>query len=92
MTVFGKAASPIALQAVADICFAVVECYSTKDFCTPYKIIFPLRFTTIADCETCIKLWTQDNHCVALVGSRAKPLIPHLFADAGILKAISEEE
>jgi hypothetical protein len=32
------------LQAIADICFAVVECYSTKDFFFPVKVIYPLRF------------------------------------------------
>jgi len=35
MAVNGKAASQLELQAVADICFSVVECYSTRDFLVP---------------------------------------------------------
>ena len=39
------AASQLELQAIADICFSVVECYSTEDFFVPKRIIVPLRFS-----------------------------------------------
>ena len=60
----GEAASHLELQAIADICFAVVECYSTKDFFKPVHTILPLRFTS--ECESCIRLWVGDGHCMAL--------------------------
>ena len=43
MAVKGTAATMLECQVIADICFSVVECYSTDDFYTPKKIIWPLR-------------------------------------------------
>jgi len=43
MAVNGKAAGTLELQAIADICFSVVECYATEDFCVPVHTIYPLR-------------------------------------------------
>jgi len=44
MDINGRAASMLELQAIADICFSVVECYSERDFYMPMHIIYPLRF------------------------------------------------
>ena len=43
MMVDGKDASSLELQAIADITFSVVECYSTENFKTPTHTILPLR-------------------------------------------------
>ena len=39
------AASQLELQAIADICFSVVECYSTDNFHGPKSTIWPLRMS-----------------------------------------------
>ena len=67
------AASHLELQAIADICFAVVECYSTNDFNTPVTIIYPLRQFK---CTNLIRLWIVNDHCMALFD---KPLVKYLF-------------
>ena len=90
MAVNGKAASQIELQAVADICFSVVECYSTNDFLVPTHTMFPLRLTSVSECTSRIRLWTQDAHCMALVNTESQqPLIKNVFDDPQILRATS---
>ena len=81
MAVNGKPASPLELQAVADICFSVVECYSTNDFLVPTHTMFPLRLTSVSqECNPRIRLWTQDTHCMALVNNESQqPLIKNIF-------------
>ena len=66
-----KAASQLELQAIADICFAVVECYSIEDFFKPKNIILPLRCSQFSKCTGRIRLWIQNDHCVALVDSQS---------------------
>ena len=44
MDMNGRAASMLELQAIADICFSVVECYSAPDCFMPMHIIYPLRY------------------------------------------------
>jgi len=76
MAVNGKAASYIELKAVADICFSVVECYTSNDFLTPMKTIFPFRLSSVSECTSRIRLWIKDAHCTALVNTgHQKPLI-----------------
>ena len=79
MAVNGKVASPLLFQAIADICFSVVECYSINDFLVPFDIIYPLRFSTIDDCKGRIRLWIQGSHCMALVDHQSQPLIKNIF-------------
>ena len=43
MIIDRRAATMLELQAIADICFSVVECYSTENFLMPYDVILPLR-------------------------------------------------
>ena len=43
MAMNGIAANMLELQVIADICFSVVECYSTENFLMPYDVILPLR-------------------------------------------------
>jgi len=43
MTTDGKPASQLELQAAADICFSVIECYSTTNYLKPVLTIWPLR-------------------------------------------------
>ena len=43
MTMNKTPGTELELQAIADICFSVVECYSTYNFWTPVKVIYPLR-------------------------------------------------
>jgi hypothetical protein len=38
-----KPASTLELQVIADICFSVVECYSSQDFNKPVHVVYPLR-------------------------------------------------
>jgi hypothetical protein len=57
MAVNGNPASPLELQAVADICFSVVECYTTNDFFVPTKTIFPHRLSSPSECTSRIRLW-----------------------------------
>jgi len=45
------------LQAIADICFTPVECYSTTDYLVPVKVIYPLRFSPKSTNKRCIRLW-----------------------------------
>ena len=67
MIVSGTAATMLELQVIADICFSVVECYSTENFLVPTHIIQPLRFAKTSNCTGRIRLWMQPGHCVALV-------------------------
>ena len=85
MAVNKKAASSIELQAVADISFSVVECYSTNDFHVPTYTLFPLRLSAVSECTSRIRLWTQDAHCMALVNTESQqPLIKNIFDDPQI--------
>jgi hypothetical protein len=70
---------------IADICFSVVECYSTSNFFTPVKVIYPLRFETVPEYKRCIRLWVLGDHCVALVDPKARPLMENIFDDSEIL-------
>ena len=87
----GKAASQHELQAIADICLSVVECYSTEDFFVPNDITLPLRFSSVPECKSIIRLWVRDNHCVALVESQSMPLIQNVFDESSLLQAVSCE-
>ena len=89
MAVNGKAASTLELQAVADICFSVVECYSTNDFLVPTTTIVPSRLSSPSKCTSRIRLWIKDAHCMVLVkNGPQKPLIQNIFDDNYIFRAI----
>ena len=88
----GEAASQRELQAIADICLSVVECYSTEDFFVPNDITLPLRFSSVPECKSIIRLWVRDNHCVALVESQSMPLIQNVFDESSLLQAVSYED
>jgi hypothetical protein len=83
MAVHGKHASHIELQAVADICLSIVECYSTSNFLTPTHTIYPFRLSSVSSSTPRILLWTQETHCMALVNKQShQPLIMNIFDDA----------
>ena len=84
------AATELELQVIADICFAVVVCYSTDDFFLPLKTIRPLRFSTMSECKSRINLWVQDGHCMALVNRQSQPLIRNIFDDSDISRRQEE--
>jgi len=67
MIISGKPASTLELQVIADIFFAVVECYSTQDFNVPVHVIQPLRLGQMDGCKSRIRLWVSVAHCMALV-------------------------
>jgi hypothetical protein len=75
MAMNGMEGTQLELQAIADICFSVVECYSTSNFFVPIKVIHPLRFPSVPKPTTYIRLWVQARHCVALVSPQAQPLM-----------------
>ena len=88
MAMNGKAASPIELQVVADICLSVVECYSTNDFFAPSHTIFPHRISSLSECTSRIRLWIKGAHCMVLVTDRPQqPLIKNIFDDPRNLRA-----
>jgi len=88
MAVNGKPASQIELQAVADICLSVVECYSTNNFLVPTHTMFPLRLCSVLESTPRIRLWTQETHCMALVNNESQqPLIQNIFDDLQIFRA-----
>jgi len=88
MAVHGKAASPLVLQAVADICFSVVECYTSKDFLAPTHTMFPFRLSSVSESTSRIRLWIKDAHCMALVNNGPQqPLIQNIFDDPQIHRA-----
>ena len=89
MVVNGKSATMLELQAIADICFSVVECYSTQDFLVPKNTIRPIRFDQMFECTGRIRLWIQAGHCMALVDQNSQPLIQNIFDDSEILQANS---
>ena len=82
MMVNRQLGSMLELQAIADICFSVVECYATRDFYVPVHTILPLRFAEMAECPGRIRLWIQDHHCMAIVDRASEELIQHLFDDS----------
>ena len=43
MAVDGTAATMLEFQVIADICFSVVECYSTRNYFVPLHVFEPLR-------------------------------------------------
>ena len=75
MAANGKPAGALELQVIADICFSVVECYSTGNFNKPVYIIQPLRCPEIPECKPRIRLWVRPGHCMALVDDSK----PHLI-------------
>ena len=76
MAINGKPASQLELQAVADICLTVVECYSTNDYLIPTQTMFPHRLSSISECTPRIRLWIQDAHCMLLINKQSQhPLI-----------------
>ena len=89
MIMSGKAASTLELQAIADICFSVVECYSTSNFFTPVHVIEPLRIQTSPECKGLIRLWIQGDHCMALVDRNKRHLIQNIADDPDILEAVN---
>jgi len=90
MAVNGTEGTQLELQVIADICFSVVECYSTSNFYAPVKVIYPLRFETVSQSKNVIRLWVLGGHCRALVDPWAKPLMQNLFDDSKLLQAISD--
>jgi hypothetical protein len=87
MILNGKPASPLELQAVADICLSVVECYSTNNYLVPTHTIFPFRLSSVSECTPRIRLWIQDTHCMLLVNTKnQQPLIKNIFDDAQIFR------
>ena len=89
MAINGTEGTELELQVIADICFSVVECYSTSNFFVPKKVIYPLRFATVPESKSCIRLWVMAGHCVALVDPVAQPLMQNIFDDSDLLQAIS---
>ena len=88
MAVNRKAASLLELQAVADICFTVVECYSTNDFLAPTHTIVPFRLSSVSECTSRIRLWIKDVHCMVLVkDGPQQPLIQNIFDDYQIFRS-----
>jgi hypothetical protein len=90
MAVNGTEGTQLELQVIADICFSVVECYSTSNFFAPVKVIYPLRFGTVPESKSVIRLWVMGGHCVALANPQAKPLMQNIFDDSELLQAISD--
>ena len=90
MAVNGTQGTQRELQAIADICFSVVECYSTSNFLVPVKVIYPLRFGSVPNPTSCIRLWVLDGHCVALARPQAQPLMQNIYDDSELLQAISD--
>ena len=90
MAVNGTEGTQLELQVIADICFSVVECYSTSNFFVPVKIIYPLRFETVPKSKNVIRLWVLGGHCVALASPQAQPLMQNIFDDSELLQAISD--
>jgi len=89
MTVNGTEGTHLELQAIADICFSVVECYSTSNFLAPVKVIYPLRFGSVPESKSVIRLWVLSGHCIALASPQAQPLMQNIFDDSELLQAIS---
>ena len=88
MVVNGKPAGALELQVIADICFSVVECYSTHDFLVPVSTFYPIRLSSVSECTSRIRLWIKDAHCMALVSNGPQqPLIQNIFDDPQILRA-----
>jgi len=77
------------LQAIADICFSVVECYSEQDFFMPMQIIYPKRYSQMPECKGRIRLWIHTNHCMALVDRDSQHLIQNISDDSDKLQAVS---
>jgi len=86
------AGTELELQAIADICFSVVECYSNSDFYTPMKVIYPLRYGLVPKPTRCIRLWVLTGHCVALAAPHAQPLMQNMFDDSELLQFSAYEE
>ena len=80
MAVNGKPASPLELQAVADIFLSIVECYSTNDFFVPTHTMLPFRLSSPSPCTPRIRLWIKDTHCTVLLNIESQqPLIQNIF-------------
>jgi hypothetical protein len=90
MVMNGMEGTQLELQVIADICFSVVECYSTSNCFGPMKVIYPLRFPTVPKSPNCIRLWVLAGHCVALARPQTQPLIQNIFDDSELLQAISD--
>ena len=90
MAMNGTTGTFLELQVIADICFSVVECYSTSNFFTPIKVIYPLRYLVDPESASCIRLWVLPGHCVALVDPWAQPVIYNIFDDSELLQAIAD--
>ena len=88
MAVNGTEGTQLELQVIADICFSVVECYSTSNFFVPVKIIYPLRFETVPKYKNVIRLWVLGGHCVALASPQAQPLMQNIYDDSELLEVL----
>jgi hypothetical protein len=44
------------------------------------------------ECTSRIRLWIQDDHCMALFDESSPPLIRNIFDDAEMLQALSFSE
>ena len=85
----GEPGSSLELQVIADICFSVVECYSTANAFVPVHKIWPLR---LLQCKGCIRLWMQDGHCLALVNVQSRPPVRNIFEENEVAYSLDEEE
>ena len=90
MVINGMEGTQLELQVISDICFSVVECYSTSNFFAPVKVIYPLRFETVPESKNVIRLWILGGHCVALASPQAQPLMQNIFDDSKLLQASSD--
>ena len=81
MMVSGKNGGMRELQAIADICFSVVECYSTENYLVPFHTIEPLRVQKKNECLSHIRLWIQAGHCTALIDYTSDEIIQNILDD-----------
>ena len=89
MTLARTPGTELELQAIADICFSVVECYTTKDSLIPAKVIYPLRFSTVPKPTRCMRLWVLPGHCMALVRPQSQPHMQNISNDSHLLQAVA---
>ena len=67
-----QSVSFIEIQAISDIFYATIECYSTTDYNTPTRVIKPLRQYSFNPINT-IRLWIKDDrsHCLGLLQDKS---------------------
>ena len=77
------------LQIIADICFAVVECYCSRDYFVPIRVFEPLRAGKMSECKRRIRLWIQPGHCLALIDPASKGLIQNIPDESEMPQPVS---